>query len=162
MIAISRISTDDPLYPDACRLRSRILLEPLGYDIDRFRAEYPAADRDGLHFVAVLEHRSGRRVVGTSILIPHHPTPGCGKVMQVAVDPQRRREGIGRRLMIEIERHAFGLLGLHELMCHAQLPAVPFYDSLGWYAVSEIFEEAGIEHRRMIVRSKPEHLAPDA
>lgn len=153
MISVQRVTTGDPMYRQGCTLREDVLLSPLGYTIERFRAEYPAADERGEHFVAVFRHPVGPRVVGTAILMPNYPQAGVGKVMQVAVAAQRRGEGIGTLMMVAIERRAFGELGLTALMCHAQLRAVAFYDRLGWHADSEIFEEAGIEHRRMVLRA---------
>lgn len=155
---IRRIETDDPLYPQSCALREEVLLRAVGFTFERFRDEYGVEDK-AEHFVAVIDHpTTGPRVVGTALLIPGYPEPGCGKVAQVAVHDQRRGEGIGRQLMIAIEARAFGQLRLSELFCHAQITAVPFYDSIGWLVEGDEFTEAGIPHLRMIQRS----TEPDA
>ena len=91
--------------------------------------------------------------LGTALLIPHHPDEGLGKVTQVAVDPQRHGEGIGRRLMVTLESRAFGELGLTEVYCHAQNTAMGFYTRLGWETVGDEFVEAGIPHHRMRIAS---------
>jgi predicted GNAT family N-acyltransferase len=78
-----------------------------------------------------------------------------GKVMQVAVDPQLQSQGIGRKVMVAIEARAFGELGLDGLYCHAQLPAVGFYERLGWAVDSARFDEAGIPHHRMVLLPGP-------
>lgn len=161
MIRIEMIQTDDTLYPQECDLREAILLQPIGYDMNRFRAEYPGMEESFEHFVAVVDHPSGQRVVGCALLRPDYPEKGCGKVMQVAVDAQRQGEGIGRQLIIAVESYAFGRLGLGELFCHAQLSAVPFYERLGWRIDSDVFVEAGIEHRKLAIQNTaPEPALP--
>ncbi|MCA9299424.1 MAG: GNAT family N-acetyltransferase, partial [Phycisphaerales bacterium] len=143
MVRVRRISLDDPLYAQECDLRERVLLEPLGYDMDRFRREFQVEDLFE-HFVATFEHPTGIRVVGCVTLLPDRPEEGTGKLAQMAVDPQRQGEGIGRRLVVAVESRAFGELGLERLMCHAREDAIPFYARLGWVVDSDVFEEAGI------------------
>lgn len=162
MVRIEMIQHDHALYPQECALRESVLLEPIGYDMDRYRSEYPGMEEGVEHFVAVVDHPSGPRVVGCAVLRPDYPASGCGKVMQVAVDPQRQGEGIGRQLIIAVESHAFGRLGLSELFCHAQLSAVPFYERLGWRIDSDTFVEAGIEHRKLAIQNTaPEPVMPE-
>lgn len=159
MPRIARIDPAHPLYPGECRLREDVLLRAVGYDMPSFIRDYPYEHRFE-HYVAVVEHPTGPAVVGCALLLPDHPEPGTGKVMQVAVDPQRRGEGIGRLLMTTIESRAFGELGLRRLYCHAQRPAVAFYDQLAWRGEGPVFIEAGIEHLRMVMDS-PVLLAAD-
>lgn len=154
MIEIRHINPDDPLYPQEADLRERVLLAGAGFDFESFRREYPYEDA-AEHFVAVTHHTNSDApvVIGTALLIPNHPDPGVGKVTQVAVDPQRQGEGIGRRLMVTLESHAFGRLGLREVYCHAQNTAVGFYERLGWRVEGDEFIEAGIPHHKMFIRS---------
>ncbi len=149
MIEYRRISASDPLYSQACALRESVLLRPLGKDLAWFAEHYAEVERRAEHFVAVLAHPAGDRVVGVVLLIPDYPEAGVGKLMQMAVDPQRQGEGIGRRLVIELETRALGELGLGEVFCHAQNSAVGFYTSLGWATDPDEFTEAGIPHHRM-------------
>lgn len=161
MADIRRITTADPLYPQECALREQVLLGPIGYDMARFRREFAGMEEKFEHFVAVVRHGAGLRVVGCATLLPAYPAAGIGKLMQMAVDPQRQGEGLGRRLVVAIESRAFGELGLTELFCHAQLPAVGFYDALGWATVSDEFTEAGIPHRKMRLRAEKPETAPE-
>ncbi|MEL6795239.1 MAG: GNAT family N-acetyltransferase [Planctomycetota bacterium] len=161
MISYTTITTGDPLYPGECDLRELVLLRPIGYDMDRFRAEYPGFEDKFLHFVAVMGSPGGDRVVGCVLLLPETDTPGVGKLMQMAVHPQRQGEGIGKRLVIEVERHAFSELGLASLYCHAQLQAVSFYEALGWETVGGIFDEAGIPHRKMVMANQAPSAQPE-
>lgn len=150
MISIRRINTDDELYPAECVLREEVLLRAVGFDFASFARDYPFEDRVE-HYVAVLDRPDGAEVVGCALLLRDYPDPGHGKVMQVAVNPQLRGQGVGRSLMAEIESRAFGQLGLAQLFCHAQLTAVPFYARIGWLETGEVFQEAGIDHRRMVM-----------
>lgn len=155
MTQIRRITLDDPLYPQECALREAVLLRPLGLSMVDMRREFPGVEERFEHFVAVFDHPAGPRVIGCAALLPNYPEPGMGKLMQMAVDLQRQGEGIGRRLVVAIEQRAFGELGLAAIYCHAQLPATGFYKSLGWRFDGEVFKEAGIDHRRMILRPEP-------
>ncbi len=152
VISIRAITPNDDLYPQECALRERVLLGPVGYDFDRFVKDYPFEERFE-HFVAVTDHpASGPTVLACALLLPGYPDAETGKVMQVAVNRQRQGEGIGRRLMTTLEARAFGELGLKSLFCHAQMTAVPFYEKLGWQPEGEVFQEAGIDHRKMVLR----------
>lgn len=153
MIQILRITRDDPLYPQQCALRESVLLGPIGLDMAGFRKLFPGVEERLEHYVAVFDHPAGLKVIGTASLLPNDPTEGIGKLMQMAVDPQRQGEGLGTRLVVAIERRAFGELGLRELYCHARDTAYGFYSSLGWEFDSDTFDEAGIPHRRMVFRN---------
>lgn len=161
MAEILRITTDHPLYPQECALRELVLLNPIGYDMARFRREFAGMEEKFEHFVAVVRHAAGPRVIGCATLLPNYPGEAVGKLMQMAVDPQRQGEGLGRRLVVAVESRAFGELGLVELFCHAQLPAMGFYEALGWDVDSDEFMEAGIAHRRMRLRAAKPDTAPE-
>lgn len=152
---IQLIGRNHPLYAQEVELRQEVLLDPIAYSMERFAADFPGFEERFEHFVAVIEHPKGRRVIGCVCLLPHMPAPGIGKLMQMAVDPQRQREGIGRRLVVELEKRAFGELGLRELFCHARDDAAPFYAKLGWTISGEPFTEAGIKHYKMVFRPDP-------
>lgn len=153
VIRYLRIGRDHPLYRQALDLRERVLLQPIGLDLKGFRAEFPGVEERFEHFVAVVDHPKGPRVIGCVCLLPDYPEAGVGKLMQMAVDPQRQREGVGRRLVVELERRAFGELSLRELFCHAREEAAPFYAGIGWQIVGDRFQEAGIPHFRMEFRA---------
>ncbi|MEL6497448.1 MAG: GNAT family N-acetyltransferase [Planctomycetota bacterium] len=161
MISYTTITSSDPLYRGECELRELVLLRPIGYDMHRFRAEYPGVEERFVHFVAVMGSPGGDRVIGCVLLLPDTDTAGVGKLMQMAVHPQRQGEGIGKRLVIEVERHAFSELRLERLYCHAQLQAVSFYEALGWETIGDIFEEAGIPHRKMVMSNQAPAQSPE-
>ena len=154
-ITYQRIDRESPLYEQAVDLRMRVLLEPIGYTMEMLEAEIPGAEAKLEHFVATVDHPKGRRVIGIVCLLADYPKEGLGKLMQMAVDPQRQREGIGRALVVELERRAFGVLNLESLFCHSRFDAVEFYRSLGWDVVSDMFIEAGVEHYKMVFDGVP-------
>lgn len=159
---IQRINTDHPLYRQECLLREDVLLGPIGYDMDRFRSEFTGVEEKFEHFVAVVDQTGGTRVIGCAALLPNYPVPGVGKLMQMAVDRQRQGEGVGRSLVSAVEARAFGELGLTELFCHSQTGVKGFYESLGWRAETDEFTEAGVPHRKMVLRGAAgeEHAVP--
>lgn len=151
MIQVRRITRDDPLYEQECHLREDVLLRPIGYDMTRFTADFPGVEERLEHYVAVLDDRSGPRVVGCAALLPGQPEIGAGRVMQMAVNFQRQGEGIGRRLLAAVESRAFGSLGLKRLVVHAQEVNAGFFEKVGWVPEPGSFIEAGVPHRRMIM-----------
>jgi N-acetylglutamate synthase-like GNAT family acetyltransferase len=153
LIRIRRITPADPLYPQERTLREEVLLRPIGFDMARFEAEFAGLEERFEHFVAVFDHPSGPRVVGCAALLVDDDQPGVGRLTQMAVDPQRQGEGIGRRLVVSVESRAFGELGLTSLYCHAQVPVAGFFRSLGWLEDAQVFTEAGVPHKRMVMRS---------
>lgn len=71
-----------------------------------------------------------------------------GKIGRVAVLAEFRRQGIGTLIMHRLEQAACKA-GLSQVWFHAQLSAVPFYESLGYQAEGDTFVEAKIEHVAM-------------
>ncbi len=82
---------------------------------------------------------------------------GCGRILldndhahigRVAVLKKHRCKGIGKQLMlflISICKEK----GAKEIVLHAQLQAMKFYENLGFQAYGDIFLDADIEHRAM-------------
>ncbi|TVQ62458.1 MAG: GNAT family N-acetyltransferase [Phycisphaerales bacterium] len=152
MIRVHRLTAQDPLAQQEEHLRDDILLKPIGFTMGMFRKEFPSFDKAAERFVAVFDHPTGDKVVGCVALLPHHPRPGVGKLMQMCVDTQMQRSGVGRKLVAALEKRAFGEIGLIELFCHARADAVPYYEKLGWVVEGDKFMEAGVEHYKMTLR----------
>jgi len=80
-----------------------------------------------------------------------------GHIGRIAVLKAFRQEGLGRRVVQQLEQTAMDL-GLKRVYLGAQLTAIGFYEKLGYHCYGEIFMDAGIEHRHMekiLVRSNP-------
>ena len=125
------------------------------YEILRVRAEVFVVeqqcfylDPDGIDRVAIhvgIRDDAGA-LVACARLFPEEGKPGAwhvGRVLAV-----RRGEGLGRRVMEEVERVA-ALRGAKLLRMEAQRQAAGFYARLGWHEASPHFDEAGIPHVRM-------------
>jgi predicted GNAT family N-acyltransferase len=105
--------------------------------------EFDDRDRACIHLLAF----EGGSPVGTARL----DLELGGKIGRVAVLAAQRRGGVGTALM---ERaHAIAReRGLSSVWCNAQISAQPFYQRLGYELTGAPFDEAGIEHVRMLRR----------
>ena len=117
-------------------------------DEQRVPPEIEMDERDPhcIHFLAF----EGQRAVGTVRI----DLEQNGKIGRLAVLAACRRRGIGRALM-EACHSLAAQHGLDTVWCHAQVAAESFYRGLGYGAVGQVFEEAGIAHRRMRKRLDP-------
>ncbi len=147
---------DHPLYAQECALREDVLLRPIGFDMSRFRREFAGLEERLEHFVAISVQQGRERVIGCAALLPNEPRPGCGRLTQMAVDRQRQGEGLGRMLVVAVESRAFGELQLMELFSHVQVVRLGFFEALGWEPDGEVFTEAGVPHRKMVMRYQPQ------
>ena len=110
--------------------------------------EIDGLDGDCRHVLAV-ETATGR-AIGTARLMPE------GRIGRVAVLAPWRKRGVGaallRPLIAEAGRRGQGAGVLH---LHAQTWTIGFYESLGFAAEGDEFDEAGIPHRHMVLRGSP-------
>ena len=86
------------------------------------------------------------QVVGTARL--YRPEPGVAKIGRVALLPEFRGRGWGRRLLEAMVAQARAL-GFRRVMLDAQVSAAAFYQAFGFVPEGETFLEAGIIHQRM-------------
>lgn len=125
-------------YDAAVSLRRRVLRAPLGLD---FSAGELAAEANQLHLGLWDEDE----LVGCLSLVRMEKE---FKMRQVAVSPERQRQGIGKRLVEAAEvAVATGLITLH-----AREVAIPFYEAMGYEKVGDPFSEVGIPHIKMAKR----------
>jgi predicted GNAT family N-acyltransferase len=111
-----------------------------------------AADRDGrdsesTHLVAV----EGERVIGTCRLLFRGNVARLGRL---AVDPDRRGEGIAAALLTLADRVALDQ-GADTISLHAQTYARRLYLDAGYEERGPEFVEEGIEHVAMGKRLDP-------
>ena len=131
--------TEHPQMEQAWAIRRTVFIEeqhvPEEIEID-------ADDADAFHALAL----DGERPVGCGRMVAHD---GYVKIGRMAVLRERRGEGIGRSilgfLMEQARRQGFA-----RAVLHAQLTAEGFYLKNGYLPEGEVFEEAGIMHRRML------------
>jgi predicted GNAT family N-acyltransferase len=104
--------------------------------------EWDGLDDDALHLLAV---GPTGEPIGTNRLLIHEKT---GHIGRMAVMKSWRGKGVGLALMqtmLEIARKQ----GLKDLFLNAQTYAIPFYEKVGFKAVGDEFDEAGMPHYRM-------------
>lgn len=88
--------------------------------------------------------------IGTARLVA---LPGnIGRIGRMAVLPIHRSVGIGSQLLGALIDQG-KLQGITHFELHAQLSAISFYERFGFIAQGDIYDEAGIAHRDMILVS---------
>ena len=135
---VRRVASDGGL-DDALAVRREVFIEEQGVPEHR---ELDGEDDAATHFVAYDDGEP----VGAARLRQYDED--AAKAERVAVLAERRGEGLGRELMAELEADARER-GFEEVLLHAQVPVVEFYERLGYEVTSGEFEDAGIPHREM-------------
>jgi predicted GNAT family N-acyltransferase len=140
-IQVKQISSDEAK-AQAFAIRMRVFVReqrvPAEIELDR-------DDDRAIHFLAT----SDGRAVGTARVVSHH---GSAKIGRMAVLKSSRGKGVGKKLL----RRAIATakkLGARTIYLHAQVPVIEFYEKLGFRCVGAVFNEAGIPHRKMILKA---------
>ena len=129
-------------YDELVELRYKILLEPLGLKfLDSFRPE----EANYLHIGCV--EMLDDKLVGGLLLIPLDNEKI--RMMQVAVDTIYQGEGIGKELIKYAEKRAKEA-GYSQIVMHAMLSVVGFYEKMGYQAQGNAFNEQGITFMKMV------------
>ena len=126
-------------WPAVAALRTRVFVEEQGVPVE---IEQDAHDATAVH--ALAEDDEGRVVATGRLLV----RDGRAVVGRMAVDASARGRGHGAAVLAELHRQA-AALGLAEVELHAQLTARGFYERVGYTAVGDVYEEAGIAHVTM-------------
>lgn len=129
---------------EAYSIRKRVFIQEQGVPEEMELDEYdPAAQ----HVLAYLNSEC----IGTARLVTLPGSAGkVGRIGRMAVLPIHRRQGIGRELLcalLDLSKSQ----GITQIELHAQLSAMPFYEQFGFIAQGDIYDEAGIAHRDMIL-----------
>ena len=126
----------------ACRaLRRTVFIEEQGVsEAD----EVDDKDDDAIHLLA----RDGGVPVGSARLLV---LGEVGKVGRVCVLQQARGAGLGAALMRAAVERFRQVPGVKKVKLGAQVHALGFYERLGFTAVGDVFDDAGIPHREMVL-----------
>jgi predicted GNAT family N-acyltransferase len=124
--------------PELLAVRHPVFVHEQGVAAEREVDEF---DPVSLHFLARDAHGAP---IGTARLLPD------GRIGRVAVLRSWRRKGVGRALM-EAALSGARERGDQRVTLHAQTHSLSFYESLGFVALGDEFEEEGIPHREMIL-----------
>lgn len=103
--------------------------------------EWDGLDENAVH---VLASDDANRPIGCARLLPQ------GKIGRMAVLPEWRGSGVGRTMLETLVALA-RTQGLSEVRLSAQTHAIPFYEQAGFRVCSEIYDDAGIPHRDMVL-----------
>jgi predicted GNAT family N-acyltransferase len=132
---------------EALAIRRSVFIEEQGVpeseEIDEHDRD-PAAVTSAVHMLARLEECA----VGTGRLLLSYPPGTNAHIGRVAVLAEWRRSGVGTAVMRALEGAA-RQRGFAGITLAAQLPAIAFYERLGYTARGDVFLDARIEHRWM-------------
>ena len=139
-ITIKKISTNKEL-EQALRIRIRVFVREQGVPA---AIELDDDDKRALHLLAFLEGRA----VGTARIVMRR---GQAKIGRMAVLKRHRRKKVGKKLVIRAIATA-KKRGARKIYLHAQVAVITFYESAGFRCVGPVFDEAGIAHRKMVLK----------
>lgn len=127
---------------EASRIRFKVFVEEQGVPRN---IELDQRDPDCVHALAY-QHE---KVVGTGRLLPREEGEcAVAHVGRMAVLAECRGRGIGSRILESLLDKARER-GEMQVALSAQVHAVEFYKNHGFQPMGEIYEEAGIAHRKM-------------
>lgn len=109
--------------------------------------EIDDADGSAIHALAVVAGEPA----GTARLLLNTPLAGEAKIGRVAVKSTFRGQGLATRLMRFLEEIA-RREEQSKITLDAQLPVIPLYEKLGYQVYGPVFDDAGIDHRKMSKR----------
>ena len=134
------IAFGSPEYALARRLREDVLRKPLG--LSHTGAEV-AGEENQLHFG--LFDPAGR-LAACVVAAPLTATEA--KIRQMAVSPSHQRQGLGQRLIREVERN-LQARGFRRFVLGARASAVGFYQKLGYAIAGDEYVSVTLPHFRM-------------
>ncbi|HZO83094.1 MAG TPA: GNAT family N-acetyltransferase [Candidatus Binataceae bacterium] len=137
-LQVIEVGADRARMERAWAIRRRVFIEEQHVPAE---IELDTDDARALHVLAL---ESGR-AVGCARMVAH---AGYVKIGRMAVLRERRGAGVGRA-MLEFLVACARKRGFSRAVLDAQLHAEGFYLKLGFEPIGEVFEEAGIMHRRM-------------
>ncbi len=120
-------------------LRSKVLREPLNlnFTLKNIESENIAVHIGGFY---------NDVLIGCLVLKPININ--IIQMTQVAVEENFRGKGLGKMLVIFSEEHS-KKLGFSKMNLHARIPAIKFYEKLGYKKDGEEFIEVSIPHWEM-------------
>lgn len=113
---------------------------PLELEIDEY-------DSLALHLVALDDNE----VIATLRMVEKNTKMKIGRLV---VKKYYRKQGIATILMRRAILRA-NEKQLRSIELDSQLSVIPFYEKLGFHTVGGIFDDAGIQHKKMILDLKP-------
>lgn len=103
-------------------------------------------DKDAYH---VMGWKDGELVAHTRLLAPGQ-TYDEQSIGRVVVKATARASGLGKELMQYSAEKSFELFGHNPIKIGAQLYLKKFYEPLGYIQCSDVYDDVGIDHIKMI------------
>ena len=131
-------------------IRSRVFIDEQGCPPEEEWDEYDAPAARGatcVHLVGLLRGQPVATARWREVALAGAP---AAKLERFAVLPRFRGLGLGRRLVAATMEDA-RTAGLDRFTLHAQSHLVPFYTDFGFAPAGAPFDEAGIEHVKMVL-----------
>jgi predicted GNAT family N-acyltransferase len=180
VIRVKRIISDKEL-AKAFAIRMRVFVKEQGVPRD---IELDRDDEHAIHFLAF----AGPRAVGTARIVWHHGSAKIGrmavlksyrgrgvgkKLLKRAIAVARTKKAPAQRSEVRDQmsagkEKAFAARrrkteSTHKksaptIYLHAQVAVIGFYESMGFRCAGPIFDEAGIAHRKMILKPQREAI----
>ena len=126
----------------AWSIRKRVFIEEQGVPEEMELDEF---DLTAQHALAYLNSQC----IGTARLVTLQGN--LGRIGRMAVLPKHRGHGIGKQLLGALLK-ACQSQGIKQIELHAQVTVIPFYEQFGFITQGDVYDEAGIPHRDMILR----------
>jgi ElaA protein len=127
---------------DILELRQRV------YIIEQhcFYQDSDGRDKDSLHALMMDEGK----LAGYARILPPGLMYDTASIGRIVLEKEYRGRGFGKKLVAACIEKCFEL---HEtgITITAQVVSIPFYEKLGFIAISDVFDEAGIDHRKMLL-----------
>ena len=132
-------------YPQAWDLREQVLRTPLGLSLT---AKDRDSDQNCWHFGLFKDSQ----IVATVTIEPQDVAidkPQHVKLRQMVVSPDFQNQGLGQYLINQTEQ-ALRDKSVKTISLAARLPAVGFYQKLGFKTVGQKYHHLNIDHRDMV------------
>ena len=126
---------------DAFLVRQEVFIQEQGVPVELELDEF---DSSAVHVLAYQD----KHCIGTGRLV--NLSDQQSQIGRMAVLAIFRRKGIGKQILQKLVDLAASK-GAQEIILHSQVSALPFYEKLGFQAQGDVYDEAGIPHRNMML-----------
>ncbi len=137
-LPFSRLTTTQ-LY-DILALRQRVFI----VEQNCFYLDADGRDQNSLHVLM----QDGDRLAGYTRILPPGLSYDTASIGRIVLDAHYRGQGLGEKLVQASIEKCFALYP-SDITITAQVASLGFYEKLGFVAISDVFDEAGIDHRKM-------------
>jgi predicted GNAT family N-acyltransferase len=126
---------------DAFLVRQQVFILEQGVPAELELDEF---DLSAAHVLAYQDNRC----IGTGRLV--NLSAKQAQIGRMAVLAKFRGKGVGKQILLKLVYIAASQ-GVREIILHSQVSAIPFYEKLGFRAQGDVYDEAGIAHRNMML-----------